>query len=245
MRVSLRAESARRAGIDVAADAVQFAATLPDPARPANYLDSDYSLRPQMRDGRLHLWLNDPISSWWGINNEHLVAALQGRSEAPITLHVNSPGGSVFDARAMQATLSELQDVEARIEGIAASAASWLILAASRRTMSVGSRVLVHETQTWFAGNTTEMAAVLPVMRAMDAEISEDYADAGGDLDADGWLALMRADAGQGTEFDAARARELGLVDEVVQTVKRTAENAASTRVDARNRAALRRRRTI
>lgn len=242
MRITLKAESARQAGIDVGENAEQYVATLPDEQRPANYAGANFSLSPRVLDGRLHLWLNDPISAWGGVNNEHLVAAL-GRhgADLPITLHVNSPGGSVFDARAMQSTLSG-RSVEARIEGLAASAASWLVLSAAHRTMTVGSRIVVHETRLRFAGCTSELEDVLPVMRAMDAEISEDYARATGGAASD-WLARMRRDHGRGEEFGADRALELGLVDDVAETVKARDNEAAvddreSTRVDARNRVA-------
>lgn len=230
MRIALRPESARHVGIDVAEGATQFVADVPDEQRPDNLKDDEFSLSPRLLEGRLHLYLNDPIAVWWGVNNEHLVAALDSAPpDAPITLHVNCPGGSVFDARAMQATLAE-RDVEARIEGLAASAASWLVLSASRRTMTVGSRVLVHETRLNFRGCTSELAEVLPVMRAMDVEISEDYASASG-TEAARWLEMMRRDKGRGEEFGAARAKELKLVDEVVQVVKPRAGNV-STRVD-------------
>ena len=237
MDILLRADSARRAGIDVPEDAEQYAATVPDEHRPANLRDTEFSLSPRVVAGRLHLWLNDPISQWWGVNNEHLIHALGlAAADAPLTLHVNCPGGSVFDARAMQATLSG-REVEARVEGLAASAASWLILAASRRTMTVGSRVVVHETNLSFRGNTTDLADLLPVMRAMDEEIAADYGAASG-REASEWLAMMRAGKGRGTEMGAARAAELGLVEEIVDTAKPTtqAENAAdpteSTRMD-------------
>ena len=234
MRIALRAASARHAGIDVAEGAEQFVATLPDEQRPKNFRDDEHTLSPRIEGGRLHLWLNDPISQWLGVNNEHLVAALAGAEpDMPVTLHVNSPGGSVFDARAMQATLAQRDDVEARIEGIAASAASWLVLSATRRVMTVGSRILVHETRLRFAGGTTELSEVLPVMRAMDAEISADYAAATGG-DAADWLARMRRDKGRGEQFGADQARELRLVDEVAETVK-----PASTRVDAQNQLTL------
>lgn len=70
-------------------------------------------------------------------------------------------------------------------------------------------------------------------MRAMDAEISADYAAATGG-DAADWLARMRRDKGRGEQFGADQARELRLVDEVAETVK-----PASTRVDAQNQLTL------
>ena len=249
MDIILRADSARRAGIEVAEGAEQFVATLPEDARPANYRDDEFSLSPHLDSGgALHLYLNDAVSTWLGINNEHLVAALAGAPEdAPIVLHVNCPGGSVFAARAMQATLAGRR-VEARIEGLAASAASWLILCAERRTITVGSRVAVHEVTVRFSGSTSELAERLPVLRAMDVEISEDYGRVSSASAAD-WLRLMAANQGAGTEFGAARALELGIVHEVVDTIKGARNEHESTRVDdhlrghAAARLAVRRRR--
>lgn len=239
MDIRLRADSARAAGIGIAEDAEQFVATLPDRPRPEQYRDDEFSLAPRLDDdGRLHLYLSDPIDDWFGVNNEHLVAALAGVPDAaPIVLHVNCPGGSVFHARAMQGTLLG-RDVEARVEGMAASAASWLILSAARRSMTVGSRVVIHETRLRFRGCTTELRHVLPVLEATDVEVSEDYATATG-RDAGEWLAMMQEGGGVGTEFGAARAKELGLVGEVIASAKPLRENKASTRVDAQSRLAV------
>ena len=238
MRITLRAESARQAGIETADDAASWEARLPDPPRPENYASDRFGLSPQMRGDTLHLWLNDLIDQWFGVNNEHLVAALgEAPDDAPIVLHVNCPGGSIFDARAMQATLADRQ-VEARVEGRAASAASWLMLVAETRTITVGSRVLVHETNGVFRGTTSEVAHdVVPLMQAMDAEVSSDYAAGTGGKAGD-WLARMRADKGRGTEFDAAEAVKLGLVNSIIQTARKATNSDPG--IGARNHARLR-----
>ena len=77
MRITLRAESARQAGIETAEDAASWEGRLPDPPRPDELRTLiRFGLSPQMRGDTLHLWLNDMIDQWFGVNNEHLVAAL-------------------------------------------------------------------------------------------------------------------------------------------------------------------------
>ena len=62
---------------------------------------------------------------------------LRGAKGKAIDLHVNSGGGSVFDAFAMMTALANHDGkVTAHVDGVAASAASFLLAAADEERMS-------------------------------------------------------------------------------------------------------------
>lgn len=75
-----------------------------------------------------------------------LVQALrQIKPTDPITIAIFSPGGSVFEAEAMYAALKRHKGtVTARIDGVAASAASYLAMAADEIVMAPGSHLMLH-----------------------------------------------------------------------------------------------------
>ncbi|MFK5283009.1 hypothetical protein ACI3PL_25920, partial [Lacticaseibacillus paracasei] len=59
------------------------------------------AIRSEASDTELHVYVYDVISSWWGANAADLVAALADAGDRTVHLHINSPGGDVFEARAM------------------------------------------------------------------------------------------------------------------------------------------------
>jgi ATP-dependent Clp protease protease subunit len=75
----------------------------------------------------------DVIDSYWGASAKALVEALDAVGDKTVHLHVNSPGGDVFEARAMVSAVRARQQqggkVISYIDGLAASAATYLALA--------------------------------------------------------------------------------------------------------------------
>src|SRR5690606_10741716 len=77
------------------------------------------------------LWLYDVIGAdaWGGVSAAQFVQDLAAIETPVIHLRINSPGGDVFDARAIATALREHPArIIAHIDGIAASAASYVAL---------------------------------------------------------------------------------------------------------------------
>ncbi|NLH92511.1 MAG: Clp protease ClpP [Atopobium sp.] len=78
-----------------------------------------------------------------------------------LNLYVNSPGGSVFEAVAMTAQLKRLRQtgvtVNAYIDGLAASAASFLIMTADNVYVYNTSMLMIHKPMGMCFGNAAEM----------------------------------------------------------------------------------------
>lgn len=75
-----------------------------------------------------------------------------------IHLYVNSPGGSVFEAIAMSNMLKRHNArVIAHVDALAASAASFLIMAADEIRMPNNSMLMIHNAWTYASGNSNEL----------------------------------------------------------------------------------------
>src|SRR5512146_1535608 len=91
------------------------------------------------------IYLYDEISSW-GVTADQFVKDLNGVKSSAINLFVNSPGGDAFDGMAIHAALSRHPaTINATVDGIAASSASFIVQAADRIVMSKGSTMMIHE----------------------------------------------------------------------------------------------------
>ena len=81
--------------------------------------------------------LYDAIGEGWGKTAKDFVKEIKALGEAPkITLRINSAGGAVFDAQAMYSFLRTHKAYKTvRIDGLAASAASFLAMAGDKIIM--------------------------------------------------------------------------------------------------------------
>lgn len=86
---------------------------------------------------------------------------LEAQAGETVKLYVNSPGGSVFAAVAMTSEIRRAVkrgvNVEAYVDGIAASAASFLIMACQSVNMYEGTMLMVHKPISVCIGNSDDM----------------------------------------------------------------------------------------
>lgn len=92
------------------------------------------------------------------------LAAL-GDEVRTIRVRINSPGGDVFAAVNIANALREQQvskgrTVETYVDGLAASAASIVLMAGSRIVMADNALVMVHDPWSWAVGNAKDMRKV-------------------------------------------------------------------------------------
>jgi ATP-dependent Clp protease, protease subunit len=110
--------------------------------------------RAQVRnDGVAELHIYGVIgSSWWeeGITAESIKNKLESfGGVARLNIFINSPGGSVFEADAIYSQLERFKaEKVAYIDGIAASAASYIALAADRVVTAKHGKWLIHNAST-------------------------------------------------------------------------------------------------
>jgi ATP-dependent protease ClpP protease subunit len=121
----------------------------------------------QAAEGVGEIVIYDEIgASFWGedsVSAKQFLATLEGLGDVnSITLRINSPGGDVFDGLAIHNALKNHKaTVTAHIDGIAASIASYIAMAADSIVMPANTFMLVHRAQ----GLVMEVAfgAVFPI----------------------------------------------------------------------------------
>lgn len=161
------------------------------------------------------LWLYDEIGPW-GVTASDFAAALGGLAPTDrVTLRVNSPGGDVFDGLAIYNLLrGHPGGVDVVVDGLAASAASFIAMAGSTVTMRAHTRMMIHDAIGFAYGNAADMRQLADLLDDVSDNIAGIYSDRSGTAVAD-FRALMLAE----TWLSGDQALELGLID--------TAEDAA------------------
>jgi ATP-dependent Clp protease protease subunit len=135
------------------------------------------AIRMDATDTEAHIYVNDVIDSYWGASAQSLITALAGQQDKTVHMHINSPGGDVFEARAMAAAVvAHPGKVVAHIDGICASAATYLALAASEVRMTDGGLFMVHNSWTFAYGNKSELRDTANLLEKIDGTIIADYA---------------------------------------------------------------------
>lgn len=153
-------------------------------------------------------------AEWYGgVDPLAFIAELKKITAKTIHLRVNSPGGSVFAARAMEQALREHPaEIVAHVDGLAASAASFLIMAADRIEMAKGAFLMIHKAWTIAWGNSDELTKTAALLEKIDGTLVQTYADKSGAEAAT--IAAWMADE---TWFTAAEALDAGLVDAIAE----------------------------
>ena len=141
-----------------------------------------------------------------------------------ITLRINSPGGDVFDGVAIYNALKNHKaNVTAHVDGLAASAASFVAMAANKIVMPSNSFMLVHNASGFSMGNADDLRAVAEDLDRIDMSMAATYVARSGQT-AGKVKALMKEDR----LMDAKEAKELGFADEVTKPVRLKASYSLS-----------------
>ena len=170
------------------------------------------SIRAEAAGDVGHVYVYDVIDSYWGASAKALVEALAGMGGKEVHLHINSPGGDVFEARAMVSAVRAYSGkVVAYVDGLAASAATYLALAGAQTHIAEGGMFMVHNSWTLAWGNKSELRDTADLLDKIDGTIAADYARKTG-ATAEQIVAWMDAE----TWFTAAEALDARFVDSVI-----------------------------
>lgn len=170
-----------------------------------------------VKDGVAKLYLYEPIDSWggyWGVSALEFLEALDtlGDDVETIELHINCPGGEVWDALAILNSLRQHDaKVVAVVDGIAASAASFIAVAADETVMAPNSQLMIHDAIAGMYGNASDFRGLADLLDQVSDNIADVYATKAGTATAE-WRAVMK-DEGW---YTAAEAVEVGLADKVL-----------------------------
>lgn len=171
---------------------------------------------------------------FWGVTASDFVRDLQGVQAKNITLHINSPGGDVFDGIAiLNALRQHSATVDVVIDGLAASAASFIAMAGDTITMAPNAMIMIHEASGLVIGNAEDMTEMAALLDKTSANIANVYAQRAGGT-AEDWRQAMRVE----TWYSDQEAVDAGLADAILGAEAQTTAKA-ETRTSAKALASL------
>jgi len=121
---------------------------------------------------------NDLAAEYFGgVSPQLFVQTLAQINTKVIALRINSPGGDVFAARAMEQALREHPaKIVAHIDGYAASAAGVVAMAADEIVMNEGGFFMIHKAWTMGLGNSDDFMNTAALLEQIDASLVMTYA---------------------------------------------------------------------
>jgi ATP-dependent Clp protease protease subunit len=134
----------------------------------------------------------------------------------PVDLRLNSPGGSVFDAVAIHNAIKRhAGTVTVWIDGIAASAASYIAMAGDEIVMPENAFLMIHNPAGLVMGTAEDMRAMAEALDKVKGSLVSGYAAKSGRTPEE-VSALMASE----TWFDASDAVAQGFADRLIEPVR-------------------------
>ncbi len=165
--------------------------------------------------GRTQMYLYDAIGGWGGVSARDVVEALAG-VDGDLDLHVNSPGGIIYEGAAVYNAYARYQrdgrgKVYAVVDGMAASAASFIVQAGTSVEIEANATMMVHDGQGLAYGPAAVMREAADLLDMLSNTIAEMYAKRAGKTTAE-WREVMVAGD---TWYNARESVAAGLADRV------------------------------
>jgi ATP-dependent protease ClpP protease subunit len=151
-------------------------------------------------------------ADWGFIGADSIVEGLGMLGDGPVSVRVNSPGGSVDEAVAAVENLRRHGgEVTVSVDALAASAATLFLVSGFKVTAAPRAMVMIHQPHTIAIGDAASMRKTADILDKYSETLVDAYA-AKMDASRDEILAMVAEE----TWFTAKEALAIGLVDEVV-----------------------------
>ncbi len=154
-----------------------------------------------------------------GISAKTFREQIKGIKSRTINLRINSPGGSVTEGAAMLSALDEFPGrIEVDIDGLAASAATFVMMAGDVIRAASNALVMIHNPYGGVMGGAEDMRRTADLLDKVTEQILDTYARKSS-LTRDQLRAAMAAE----TWWTGQEAAEVGFVDKVTEQVNAAA----------------------
>lgn len=151
------------------------------------------------------LWSDD------GVTAKQFQKDLAEIKASQIDLHINSPGGDVFDGNTIYNLIKQHPaTVTTYIDGLAASIASVIALAGDKVYMAENALFMLHQPWGFTMGNIEDHEKMIEVLKQIEGSIAKTYIAKTGKEDSE-IREMMRKE----TWLNADEAAEMGFVDEI------------------------------
>ena len=170
-------------------------------------------------DDVAEVWIYDEIG--WMVQSGPFARDLAAITAGQIRVRMNTPGGSVFDGLAIYNALAvHPANITVHVDGLAASAGSFIAQAGDRVIMSRNAQMMIHDAAGLCMGNASDMAEMAALLDKVSDNLAEIYHDRAGGTVAE-WRDRMRAE----TWYSAAEAVKAGLADAMAPAPKRRGQD--------------------
>lgn len=167
-------------------------------------------------DSTADIYIYDEIDPFWGVAASDFVNDLSAVTATTITVHINSPGGDVFDGIAILNALRQHEShIVTQVDGLAASAASFIAMGGDEIVMAPNSQMMIHDPRGICVGTSKDMTAYAALLTKVSDNMAAIYAEQAGE-DAAFW----RVEMAKETWYTAEEAVAAGLADRVLETTK-------------------------
>jgi len=147
----------------------------------------------------------------FGVEAQAVAEIMREVQGKPLVVRLNSPGGSAFDAFAIYNLLREHEGgITTIVDGLAASAASLILMAGDKMIMKPGSQVMIHDAWGVTIGNADDHLSSAERLNEMSADLAAVYAARTGAS-----KRMIRQMMKAETWFSPAQAVEAGFADQV------------------------------
>ncbi len=155
--------------------------TIERPARlPQAKARRDWYTITNIKSDEAEVYIYDEIG-YWGVTASDFVRDLQAVKAKSINLHLNTPGGDVFDGIAIYTALKQHSaSVNVQIDSLAASIGSVIAMAGDKITMARFSTLMIHDPYGLAVGNAEDMSKMAEVLDQLGDTIAGVYAERAG-----------------------------------------------------------------
>lgn len=137
----------------------------------------------------------------------------------PLDIHLDSCGGDVYEGFAIASAIQRYEgDTTVYVDGVAASAASYIALMADRVVMNDYAQFMIHNAWTYAMGNSAELFDISMRLDALDQTIAQIISSRTGAA-----IDEVREAMRKETWYTADQAQANGFCDEVIVTEQRMA----------------------
>lgn len=167
------------------------------------------------KSDRAEIWIYEEIGEDWfsggGVTAKGFQKELSAIKANQIDLHVNSPGGEVFDGLTIHNLIKQHPaKVTTYVDGLAASIASVIALAGDKIVMAENALMMIHNPYGMTRGDAAEMRRMADTLDKVSGSIVLAYANKTGKTDEE-IKSMMDAE----TWMTADEAMNYGFIDEI------------------------------
>lgn len=208
----------RRLLLEALAPAVQFAMENCGKCRDAKSVPGLHSTARVDAQAPAEIMIYGTIGGgFWsdGVTAADVAGLLKEAGPGPVNVRINSGGGDVFQGVAIHSLLARHSGtVTVYVDGLAASAASFIMLAGDRIVAARNAFVMIHDAMTYTYGNGDSHRAAGDLLDKVSDNIADMYAERAGE-DVAYWRDIMTVNGEDGTWYTGQEAMDAGLVDEI------------------------------